>query len=111
LNEVSRVRSGELDVVLLSQGSGIKRGKDTIVVEFRSKSDGSLVDVGTVKASATMPMAGMAPMFGSLEVQPGHRPGRYTVTSDLSMAGEWRVGIEWNGSAGQGSATVSTFAQ
>jgi len=111
LTEIVRVRSGDVDVVLLSRGVALKQGDDSVMIEFRRASDGALVDVGTVKGSATMPMAGMAPMFGRIDVQPADVPGRYTATTDLSMAGEWRLAIEWSGPAGSGSATLPASAQ
>lgn len=111
LNEIARVRSSNLDVVLLSERPAIQEGQDIVTLEFRSAEGGNLVDVGVVKGSATMPMAGMAPMVGGLAVQRGNVPGRYTASSDLSMAGEWRVGLEWDGPSGRGSATIPISAQ
>jgi hypothetical protein len=105
LNEVGRVRSGQLDVVLLSAGDTLKQGKGTFVVEFRD-ANGGLVDVGTVMVSASMPMPGMAPMFGESAVTPSDTKGRYDVASDLSMAGTWRFTVTWNGSAGRGSVSM-----
>ena len=67
LTELQRVRSGGLDVVVLSPRGGLRHGKDDFVIEFRSE-DGSLVDVGAVRANASMPMPGM-PMFASVTVQ------------------------------------------
>ena len=110
LTEVQRVRSGRLDVVLLSPREAIHHGKDTFVIEFRSDSGGTLVDVGTVKGNATMPMAGM-PMLGNIDVARTNVAGRYEANSDLSMAGTWRMAIEWNGPTGQGSATLSGTVQ
>ena len=107
LNELAKARVGDLDVVLLSPDTAVNKGKDTVTVEFRSASGGRLVDVGAVKGSATMPMTGMAPMFGSVDVQPTGVPGRYAVTSDLSMAGEWRLSLDWKGPAGEGSVRFS----
>jgi hypothetical protein len=107
LNEIARVRSGTLDVVLLSSKSALSPGKDSATLEFRAADGGRLVDVGTVKASASMPMGGMAPMMGGVAVQPADAPGRYRATSDLSMAGEWKVTVEWNGPAGAGSASFT----
>jgi hypothetical protein len=106
LTEVQRVRSGMLDVVLLSPRDVIHHGKDTFVIEFRSAPGGTLVDIGIVTCSATMPMAGM-PMLGSIEVTRTNVAGRYEANSDLSMAGTWRMAIEWNGPAGRGSVTFS----
>jgi hypothetical protein len=104
LKELQRTKSGDLDIVLLSDDGDVRQGKDTFVLEFRRGSD--LVDVGTVKVNATMVMAGMAPMIGGSEVKPGDAKGRYTVSSDLNMAGSWRVVIEWDGPAGTGMASL-----
>jgi hypothetical protein len=48
-------------------------------------------------------MAGMAPMFGNLELSPSGTPGRYLVSGDFSMTGTWQIKVEWQG----GSATLS----
>ena len=100
--ELQRLKSGALDVVLLSRNDALRRGKDTFIIEFRS--DGTLVDVGSVRATANMPMPGM-PMFGSIEVQPTNVRGRYTANSDFGMAGTWRITMEWDGPPGRGSVT------
>ncbi len=110
LSEIARTTSGDLSVVLLSEDAAIAHDQDTFVVEFRA-SDGSLVDVGPVKVNATMPMPGSSPMFGDVEAEETSTPGRYAVTSDLSMAGTWRLTVEWNGSQGAGSATFSPTVQ
>jgi hypothetical protein len=107
LREIAKSRAGNLDVVLLTRDAGLTTGKDTITVEFRRPGDGALVDVGAVKASAMMPMTGMAPMFGPVDVEATGVPGRYVATSELSMVGEWRVSLEWNGSAGRGQVSFS----
>jgi hypothetical protein len=108
LRELAKARAGSLDVVLLTADAGLTTGKDTVTVEFRGPSDGRLVDVGTVKASAMMPMTGMSPMFGPVDVQPTSVAGRYIATSNLSMAGEWRLSLQWDGPAGRGSTTFSS---
>lgn len=110
LKELQRARSGNVDVVLLSEDGTLTHGKDALTVEFRKASGGDLVDVGTVKAGATMPMAGMAPMLGSVFLEPTDTPGRYTADTDLSMAGGWHLKLEWDGSAGRGSATFNAVA-
>lgn len=109
LRELAKSRAGNLDVVLLTADEGLTTGKDTVTVEFRESPDGGLVDVGMVKANATMPMTGMSPMFGPVDVEPTGVPGRYVATSELSMAGEWRISLEWDGPAGRGSATFSAM--
>ncbi len=105
LKELQRTRSGAINVVLLSGADALRRGKDSFVLEFRG-ADGQLVDVGAVNITATMTMPGMSPMFGDTAVKATATRGRYEVTSDLSMAGTWRVNIEWNGPAGRGSASL-----
>ena len=104
LKELQKVKSGDLDVVLLSQADALTHGRDAFVLEFRS--GGSLRDVGAVKANATMPMAGMPPMFGTLELQPSGTPGRYLVNSNFGMAGTWQINVEWEGQTGKGSTTL-----
>jgi hypothetical protein len=109
LNELQRVKSGTLDIVLLSPRDALRHGKDDFVIEFRS-ADGTLVDVGEVKAAANMPMPG-APMFGAITVQRADVPGRYRAAGDLSMAGTWRLTIEWQGPPGPGSISFSGTVQ
>lgn len=111
LYEVAKRRADSVDVVVLSPGAALSAGKGTFTIEFRAVSNGRLVDVGTVRANATMPMAGMSPMVGPIDVQEADEPGKYLAASDLSMAGEWRLAVEWNGPAGQGSAILSVMAQ
>jgi hypothetical protein len=108
--ELQRAKSGVLDVVLLSPRAALRHGKDEFTIEFRSAPDGHLVDVGQVRGNATMPMAG-TPMFGSLDVQRTNVAGRYAATAEISMAGTWRLSIEWDGPAGKGSVTFSGAVQ
>jgi hypothetical protein len=107
--ELQRLRSGAMDVVLLSSHERLRHPKDTFIIEFRS-ADGSLVDVGDVRASATMPMPG-APMLGSIEVNRSSSPGRYTAEGQFEMAGTWRVTIQWQGRSGQGAVAFSGSVQ
>jgi hypothetical protein len=111
LTELQKVQVGALDVVLLSDDGALGHDRDTFVVEFRSTPDGSLVDVGHVKTSATMPMPGMPPMFGDIALSPTPVAGRYAGTSQLGMAGTWRLAIDWDGPVGTGSATFSPMVQ
>ena len=109
LKELQRVKAGPLDVVVLSPADTIRQGKDRFVLEFRD-AGGNLVDVGTVTVAASMPMTGMAPMFGDCMVSPTSTKGRYDVSSTLGMAGTWRVDIKWNGQAGAGTASLRATA-
>ena len=106
LTELQKVTAGDLGVALLSEDDGLTRGKDSFVLEFRSQADGQLRDVGTVRTNATMPMAGMPPMFGTLDPRASDTPGRYLVNSELNMAGTWQIHVEWQGPAGTGSTTL-----
>ena len=105
LKELQRVKAGAMDIVLLAPGDSLKHGQGRFVLEFRD-AGGNLVDVGNVMVGASMPMPGMAPMFGESTVTPSATKGRYDVASDLGMAGTWRLQIAWDGPAGKGSASV-----
>jgi hypothetical protein len=92
-----------VDIVLLSRDGALHQ-KDPFAIEFRSAPGGELVAVGTVRASAAMPMPEM-PMFGTIDVMPADAPGRYTAKGNLEMTGGWRIALEWDGPAGRGSVT------
>lgn len=110
--QLQKVQSGDIDVVLLAPSASLKLGQDdSFTLEFRRTGSDALVDVGTVKVSATMPMAGMPAMMASAEATPTGTPGRYTVKSQLTMTGTWTFGVEWQGPAGSGSAKLSANAQ
>jgi hypothetical protein len=106
LKELQRAKSGTINVVLLAAADALPQGKGQAVLEFRSSTDARLVDVGAVKVNATMSMAGMPPMIGGTSVQRTDTAGRYALETDLSMAGSWRIGVEWDGPAGRGTATL-----
>jgi YtkA-like protein len=110
MTELQRVRSGTVDVVLLSPRDALRHGKDTFFVEFRAIPDGTLIDAGNVRATANMPMPGMA-MFGNIEVQRTSVLGRYAANSEFEMAGTWRMAIEWDGPSGKGSVAFSGTVQ
>jgi len=110
MTEVQKVKSGMMEGVLLSPHNGLRHGKDAFVIEFRAAPGSTLVDVGQVRGSATMPMAG-TPMFGTVDVQRTDVPGRYAANGDFSMAGTWRMTMQWDGPAGQGSVTFPGSVQ
>ena len=109
LMEVQRVKSGAVDIVLLSR-DGVLHQKDPFTIEFRSAPGGNLVNAGTVHASATMPMPGM-PMFGTIEVRPADTPGRYTAKGNLEMTGGWRIALDWDGPGGRGTVSFAGTVQ
>jgi Cu(I)/Ag(I) efflux system membrane protein CusA/SilA len=107
---IQTVRSGDLEIVLRSPVGSLRQGRNTFVIEFRRLASDTLVDVGTVRASANMPMPGMV-MSSGLQLTPTAVPGRYTATADFGMAGAWQMAIEWNGPAGQGSVNFQGGVQ
>jgi hypothetical protein len=109
LIELQRQRVGDVDVVLLSEDGTLSHGKDGFTLEFR-RGD-ALVDVGIVKAGATMTMAGMAPMLGSVFLEKSDIPGRYKAQTDLGMSGGWQLKLEWDGPAGRGTTTFAATAE
>ena len=108
--ELQRLRSGTLEIVLLSRRDALRHGEDAFVIEFRSTPGGKVVDVGDVRASANMPMPGM-PGFGDIDVKRTDVAGRYEANSDFEMEGTWRMTIQWKGPAGQGSVTFPATVQ
>jgi hypothetical protein len=105
MKEMQRAKAGNLELVLLGTSDALPQGKGFAILEFHDAS-GSLVDVGTVKVNATMPMAGMAPMISGSEVKPTPAPGRYELATDFSMAGSWQLTVEWDGPKGHGTARM-----
>jgi hypothetical protein len=69
------------------------------------------VDAGTVKAAATMPMAGLPEMRGSVFLTPADVRGRYLAETDLTMSGGWKLTIEWDGPAGKGAASFDATVE
>jgi hypothetical protein len=108
MTQVQQVKSGAIEITLLSPHDALRHGKDTFIIEFRS--GGNLVDVGDVRATSSMPMPGMA-MFGRVDVQRTNVAGRYAAGSQFDMAGTWRTTMEWDGPAGKGSVIFSGAVQ
>ncbi len=107
---VQTVRSGELDIVLLSRTGTLRQGRNAFTVEFRRTGTDTLVEVGTVRASANMPMPGMV-MSSGLRIVPAGVPGRFEATAEFGMAGSWQMELRWDGAAGQGSVSFKGSVQ
>jgi hypothetical protein len=107
---VQTVRARDIDVVLLSPTGTLRQGRNTFTIEFRRAGTSTLVDVGSVRASANMPMPGMV-MSSGLQVAPSGTPGRYSATAEFGMAGAWQMAIEWDGPAGKGSVNFEGGVQ
>jgi Cu(I)/Ag(I) efflux system membrane protein CusA/SilA len=109
-NVVQTIRSGDVDIVLRSPAAALRQGRNTFTIEFRNPANGTLVDVGAVRASGNMTMPGMV-MSSGLQVTPSGVPGRYAATAEFGMAGTWQMAIEWDGPAGRGSANFQGSVQ
>ena len=107
---VQTIRAGDLDIALLSPTGTLRLGRNSFTFEFRRTGTTALMDAGSVRASANMPMPGMV-MSGGLQVTPTGMPGRYAATAEFGMAGAWQMAIEWNGPAGQGSVNFQGGVQ
>jgi Cu(I)/Ag(I) efflux system membrane protein CusA/SilA len=107
---VQTVRAGDTELVLRAPAGVFRRGSNSFTIDFRSLQASALVDAGTVRASASMTMPGMA-MTSDIQVRPSGITGRYLGTAEFGMAGSWRFTVEWNGSAGQGSTTFEGKVQ
>jgi hypothetical protein len=106
---VVTARSGDMDIVVLSPTGTQRTARNAFTIEFRSSS-GALVEVGTIRVSATMTMPGMV-MPGNVQAQPSGVPGRFNATAEFGMAGTWPINVEWNGPAGSGSANFHGSVQ
>jgi Cu(I)/Ag(I) efflux system membrane protein CusA/SilA len=107
---VQTVRAGDIDVVLLSPTGTLRTGRNRFTIEFRRTGTTTLVDAGTVRASANMTMPGMV-MSGGLEVAPTSTAGRYAATAEFGMAGAWNMTIDWAGPAGPRSVNFQGGVQ
>jgi copper/silver efflux system protein len=107
---VQTVRADDLEIVLRSADAALRQGRNSFTIEFRRRGTDALVDVGTVRASANMPMPGMV-MSSGLQVTPSGVPGRYAATAEFGMAGAWQMAMEWSGPAGQGSVSFQGSVQ
>jgi Cu(I)/Ag(I) efflux system membrane protein CusA/SilA len=107
---IQSIQAGDLDVVLRSPTGALHQGLNNFTIEFRRAGTTTLVDAGTVHASANMPMPGMA-MSGGLQVTPTTVPGRYAATAQFGMAGSWQMAIEWDGPNGAGSVNFQGGVQ
>ena len=93
---IETARAGDL-VVTIRSADGALRSARPFTIEFRSPTTNQLVDVGTVHVAATMAMPGMV-MQATTKIGGASPPGRYQATSDFSMAGVWKLNLEWSGS-------------
>ena len=108
LQTVHQQQAGDYTITILSETGAIQNGTSEFVLEFRRSSDNQLADVGSVEVAPIMEMPGMGPMMGTAAIMPDGTPGRYRVTSSLSMAGAWKFDVKFG--AGE-SARININAQ
>jgi len=106
---IQQVSADNLRITLLSATGPLKQGRNTYLIEFRSP-EGALVDVGTVRATANMPMPGMV-MPSGVELRRTVVAGRYEAAAEFGMAGAWQMALEWDGPAGRGSVNFEGAVQ
>ena len=106
---IQQVSADNLRITLLSATGPLKQGRNAYLIEFRSP-DGTLVDVGTVRATANMPMPGMV-MPSGVELRRTGVAGRYEAAAEFGMAGAWQMALEWDGPAGRGSVNFEGAVQ
>ena len=88
---VQTVRAGDLDIVLLSPTGTLRQGRNSFTFEFRRTGTTTLVDVGTVRASANMPMPGMVMSGGFRSRRPACLAGTpQRRSSAWPGRGRWR---------------------
>jgi hypothetical protein len=110
LKPIQTIASGDLRIALLDASGTLHQGRTEFIVEFRSASTGRLVDVGNVRVAGSMSMPGMS-MSGAIEISRTATPGRYAAAGQFGMAGIWKMTVQWDGPAGQGSAAFEGNVQ
>ena len=96
LKQIQQQRSGDYTVTLLNDTGMLKQHSDRLRVEIRNAATSSLADVANVKVEATMIMAGMAPMFGTLSSPKQTAPGQYDLDAEFGMAGQWNLVVTFD---------------
>lgn len=105
LKEVTAQDAGTKHIAVLSESGELMQGQNRFLLSFTE--NGAPVDVGTVTASSSMSMPGMAPMVAPIELQPAGEAGRYSLNGEFAMSGAWQFEVRWDGPAGQGRTAFS----
>ena len=95
LKQIQQQRSGDYVITLLNESGSLKQGTNNLTLEVRRGDQ--LVDPGNVQVKPMMEMKGAGPMLANSSATPSDTPGRYNVTTDLSMAGQWKVMVTFTG--------------
>ena len=89
LKQIQQQRSGDYVVTLLNDSGVLKQHSEHLTLEVRNAATNELANVTNVQIQASMVMAGMGPMFGTLSAPRQNAPGRYDVDAEFGMAGRW----------------------
>jgi len=96
LISIQEQRSENHVVTLLSETAELEQRSNRLVLEFRDGATNELTPVDNVQIQATMPMAGMPPMFGEVSPPASTAPGRYEFSVDFSMVGGWTLVVSFD---------------
>jgi hypothetical protein len=88
---VQEQRSGNVMVSLFSDTGEVREDSNNFALEFRDAETNEPISVENLQIQASMPMPGMAPMFGDVSTNASTTPGRYEFTADLDMVGGWNL--------------------
>ena len=95
LKQIEQQRSGDYVITLMNESGSLKQGANNLVLEFRRGDQ--LTDPGNVQVKPVMEMKGMGPMLANTNATSSGIPGRYNVTTDLAMAGPWKITVIFSG--------------
>ncbi len=95
LKEIGKKEAGGYVITLSSETGSLKLGANNLTLEFRKGEQ--LADPGNVEVKPMMEMKGMGPMLANTKATPSGTPGRYNITTDLSMTGPWKFMVMFSG--------------
>ncbi len=95
VKEIGKKEAAGYVITLSSETGSLKQGANNLTLEFR-KGD-QLSDPGNLEVKPMMEMKGMGPMLANTKATPSGTPGRYNVTTDLAMAGPWKIMVTFTG--------------
>ncbi|HEY7545485.1 MAG TPA: FixH family protein [Blastocatellia bacterium] len=108
---IKSTKSGDMTVALASATGDLKIGDNDLMLSFTDAS-GNLVDVGAASLAFHMPaMGAMAEMQNRAELTTTDAPGKYRAQVKIEMTGTWEARVAYQGSHGNGQATMSVQAK
>ena len=103
------ITSGQTRVMVVAPVPELRMKGTPFIVEFRSVSGSSLVDVDDVRIEGTMPMPGMN-MAAEIRTDRVSQ-GRYQAAGVFGMAGAWQFTITWTDREGRRSIRFERTVQ